>query len=148
MNLSYARIHTTKFTSSGFIQLKKTSVNLCEKILFFYSLISLLIPLKIIQQELQFQILPTLSLTLIFTSRSPCVHFRLRKIPDPDLGRRTSQFIGGHCCSILMMPNGSVACVGGERQCVEEGFSDKGRLLMVGNSACLPTARRGGDTSS
>ena len=36
------------------------------------------------------------------------------------------------------------SCLCGERQCVEEGFSDKGRLLMVGNSVALPSGREGG----
>ena len=46
---------------------------------------------------------------------------------------------------ILMMPNGVQLLVWRERQCVEEGFSDKGRLLMVGNSVALPSGReRGG----
>ena len=35
------------------------------------------------------------------------------------------------------------SCLCGERQCGEEGFSDKGRLLMVGNSAALPSGREG-----
>ena len=68
------------------------------------------------------------------------VHLCFSKIPHIEL--RTWQFIGRHCCSY---PNDakwcSVACV--ERQCVEEGFSDKGRLLMVGNSAGLPSGREG-----
>ena len=60
--------------------------------------------------------------------------------------KEVSQFIGAHCCSY---PNDakwcSVACVG--RDTVgEEGFSDKGRLLMVGNSAGLPSAKGEGGT--
>ena len=40
-------------------------------------------------------------------------------------------------------------CLCWEGQCVEEGFSDKGCLLMVGNSAGLPSGKgRGWDTSS
>ena len=44
-----------------------------------------------------------------------------------------------------MMPNGVQLFVPRERerQCGEEGFSDKGRLLMVGNSARLPSGKGG-----
>ena len=49
--------------------------------------------------------------------------------------------------TLLFNPNDAkwFSCLcGGERQCVEEGFSDKGRLLMVGNSVALPSGREGG----